>query len=148
LTTVRCAEFWKDYGKLPADIRTRAEKQFSLLKENPQHPRLHFKKLRDRSGQEIWSARVTLKYPVVADTHLNSNGARAECWALVQALDRPWDQNETAARKPSLFGLRLMEIPSLGGRERKQEHREPQSKEQSKCVGRRRQFKFDQPKDR
>jgi len=60
------ADFWNGYGKLPADIRTRADKQFSLLKENPQHPSLHFKKLGDRNGQEIWSARVTLKYRALA----------------------------------------------------------------------------------
>jgi hypothetical protein len=29
---------------------------------NPQHPSLHFKKLGGSKGQEIWSARVTLKY--------------------------------------------------------------------------------------
>ena len=51
-----------DYKKLPADIRARADKQFELLKANPQHPSLHFKKFGDRKGQEIWSAQVTLKY--------------------------------------------------------------------------------------
>jgi hypothetical protein len=35
-----------------------------LLKNNPQHPSLQFKKLGDRNGQEIWTARVTLKYRV------------------------------------------------------------------------------------
>lgn len=60
------ADFWNDYRKLPAGIRARADKQFSLLKENPQHPSLHFKKLGDRNGQEIWSARVTLKYRALA----------------------------------------------------------------------------------
>jgi hypothetical protein len=60
------ADFWNDYQRLPADIRTRADKQFALLKANPQHPSLHFKKLGDRNGQEIWSARVTLKYRALA----------------------------------------------------------------------------------
>lgn len=60
------ADFWSGYGKLPADIRARADKQFSFLKENPQHPSLHFKKLGDHYGQEIWSARVTLKYQASA----------------------------------------------------------------------------------
>ena len=60
------ADFWSDYGKLPADIRIRADKQFYLLKENSQHPSLHFKKLGDRNGREIWSARVTLKYRALA----------------------------------------------------------------------------------
>lgn len=37
------ADFWNDYRELPAAIRARADKQFALLKENPQHPSLHFK---------------------------------------------------------------------------------------------------------
>jgi hypothetical protein len=60
------ADFWNDYRALPADIRVRADKQFVLLKNKPQHPSLQFKKLGDRNGQEIWSARVTLKYRVLA----------------------------------------------------------------------------------
>jgi hypothetical protein len=51
---------------LPADIRARAEKQFGLLKADPQHPSLQFKKLADRNGQEIWSARVSLNYRALA----------------------------------------------------------------------------------
>jgi len=60
------ADFWNNYRGLPAEIRTRADKQFALLKTDPQHPSLHFKKLADRNGQEIWSARVTLKYRALA----------------------------------------------------------------------------------
>lgn len=60
------ADFWNDYRALPADIRARADKQFALLKNNPRHPSLQFKKLGERSGQEIWSARVTLKYRALA----------------------------------------------------------------------------------
>jgi hypothetical protein len=60
------ADFWNDYRTLPADIRPRADKQYALLKENPQHPSLQFKKLGERNGQEIWSARVTLKYRALA----------------------------------------------------------------------------------
>lgn len=51
---------------MSADIRTRADKQFALLKDNPQHPSLQFKKLGERRGQEIWSARVTLTYRALA----------------------------------------------------------------------------------
>jgi hypothetical protein len=60
------ADFWNDYRALPADIRARADKQFVLLKNNPHHPSLKFKKLGDRKGHEIWSARVTLKYRALA----------------------------------------------------------------------------------
>ena len=47
-------------------IRNRAEKQFSLLKVDPHHPSLQFKKVGVRQGAEIWSARVTLSYRTVA----------------------------------------------------------------------------------
>jgi len=60
------ADFWTDYHALPAEIRARADKQFVLLKDNPQHPSLQFKKIGERNGQEIWSARVTLKYRALA----------------------------------------------------------------------------------
>ncbi|MDQ6665561.1 MAG: hypothetical protein M3Z23_14355 [Acidobacteriota bacterium] len=59
-------DFWHEYQSLPPDIRNRADKQFLLLKANPQHPSLHFKKLAERHGQEIWSARVTLNYRALA----------------------------------------------------------------------------------
>ena len=60
------AEFWKDYRALPPEIRERADKQFSFLKANPRHPSVQFKKLTDRGGQELCSARVTLKYRALA----------------------------------------------------------------------------------
>jgi hypothetical protein len=59
-------DFWKEYWTLPQGIRTRADKQFSLLKANPQHPSLQFKKVGERHGNEIWSVRVTLNYRALA----------------------------------------------------------------------------------
>jgi mRNA-degrading endonuclease RelE of RelBE toxin-antitoxin system len=53
------ADFWKEYRALPPSIRDRADKQFALLRANPRHPSLQFKKLTERGGQELWSARVT-----------------------------------------------------------------------------------------
>ena len=58
--------FWGEYRALPPDIRVRADRQFSLLKANPQYPSLQFKKIGERQGQELWSARVTLNYRAVA----------------------------------------------------------------------------------
>jgi hypothetical protein len=46
-------DFWQQYLALPQEIRLRADKQFSLLKANPQHPSLQFKKVGERHGQEI-----------------------------------------------------------------------------------------------
>jgi len=60
------ADFWNDYHSLPADVRARADKQFALLRSNPQHPSLQFKKLGERKGQEIWCVRVTLKHRALA----------------------------------------------------------------------------------
>jgi hypothetical protein len=60
------AGFWKDYDALPAEIRGRADKQFALMKANPQHPSLRFKKIGDRDGREVWSARISLKYRALA----------------------------------------------------------------------------------
>ena len=60
------AEFWEAYFALPEDIRRRADKQFGLLKENPQHASLQFKKIGERQGREIWSARVTVKHRALA----------------------------------------------------------------------------------
>ena len=60
------ADFWNDYRALPVDVRARADKQFALLQANPQHPSLQFRKIGERRGEEIWSARVTLKYRALA----------------------------------------------------------------------------------
>jgi hypothetical protein len=58
--------FWRAYQALPPEIRNRADKQFALLKTNPQHPSLQFKKVGESRGQEVWSARVTLSYRTLA----------------------------------------------------------------------------------
>jgi hypothetical protein len=60
------ADFWNNYRALSVEVRARADKQFALLRANPQHPSLQFKKIGDRRGEEIWSARVTLKYRALA----------------------------------------------------------------------------------
>ena len=68
----RCMEhrategFWRAYQALPPEIRSRAGKQFALLKSNPQYPSLQFKKVGESHGQEVWSARVILNYRALA----------------------------------------------------------------------------------
>ena len=59
-------DFWHEYRALPKEIRIRADKQFSLLQANPQHPSLQFKKVGERHGQEFWSVRVSLNYRALA----------------------------------------------------------------------------------
>jgi hypothetical protein len=53
--------FWRGYHQLPEQVRALADKQFLLLKANPQHPSLHFK----RVGR-FYSARVGTHYRVLA----------------------------------------------------------------------------------
>ena len=45
--------FWCCFDALPKEIKEIARKNYSLLKENPKHPSLHFKKV-----GKLWSARV------------------------------------------------------------------------------------------
>jgi hypothetical protein len=54
-------QFWSLYGQLPADVRELADKNYELLKQNPQHPSLHFKKI-----GHYWSVRVGLRYRALA----------------------------------------------------------------------------------
>ncbi|MCA8991471.1 MAG: hypothetical protein KDA69_16665 [Planctomycetaceae bacterium] len=37
--------FWKCYGELPDAVRKLADKNFQLLKADPNHPSLHFKRV-------------------------------------------------------------------------------------------------------
>jgi hypothetical protein len=37
--------FWEAYGRLPKQVRDLADKTYALLKSNPQHPSLQFKKV-------------------------------------------------------------------------------------------------------
>ena len=60
------AKFWQRYSVLPSEIRVRADQKFVFLKADRQHPSLRFRKVGERRGQEIWSARITLGYRAVA----------------------------------------------------------------------------------
>jgi hypothetical protein len=57
LTHYAAPSFWRAYRELPKPIQALADKQFQLLKSNPQHPSLHFK----RVGR-FHSARVGAHY--------------------------------------------------------------------------------------
>lgn len=54
-------DFWSCYRALPKEVQALADKSFGLLKGNPKHPSLHFKKV-----GRFWSARVGLHYRAVA----------------------------------------------------------------------------------
>ena len=38
-------DFWRDYNDLPREVQRLADKNFELLKAEPSHPSLHFKKV-------------------------------------------------------------------------------------------------------
>lgn len=53
--------FWRAYRGLPREVRALADRSYQVLKANPAHPSLHFKKV----GQ-LWSARIGLHYRALA----------------------------------------------------------------------------------
>lgn len=56
--------FWKSYERLPSEVRAIADKNFDLLKADPYHPSLHFKKI-----GRYWSVRVGLEYRALGTRH-------------------------------------------------------------------------------
>ena len=54
-------KFWAAYRALPQPVRALADKNFALLKADPDHPSLHFKRI----GQ-FFSVRVGLRYRALA----------------------------------------------------------------------------------
>ena len=53
--------FWAGFDDLPEAVQKTARKNFRLLKNNPQHPALHFKKV-----GKFWSVRVGLNHRALA----------------------------------------------------------------------------------
>jgi len=51
--------FWQCFGVLPAEIRSLARRTFTLLRESPTHPSLHFKQV---NNGRYRSVRVGLHY--------------------------------------------------------------------------------------
>ncbi len=50
-------EFWDAFERLPLEIQALARSNYEILKLNPRHPSLHFKKV---GGQ--WSVRIGMGY--------------------------------------------------------------------------------------
>jgi len=55
------ARFWTSLARLPEPIQRVARQNSALLKVNPAHPSLHFKKIGN-----LWSARVGANYRALA----------------------------------------------------------------------------------
>lgn len=54
-------KFWAAYEVLPFQVRRLADANYALLKRDPQHPSLQFKKV-----GRYWSVRVGLRYRALA----------------------------------------------------------------------------------
>ena len=54
-------DFWELFNELPEEIQKLARENFELLKADPRHPSLHFKKV----GQ-YWAVRVGRRYRALA----------------------------------------------------------------------------------
>jgi hypothetical protein len=92
--------FWKCYQGLPKEVRKLADRCYALLKENPAHPSLHFKKV----GQ-FWSARVGLHYRALA---VEAGEDRAWFWIGSHA-----DYDRLLGRQPA--NQRLQPTAARGG---------------------------------
>jgi len=55
------ADFWDCYGRLPAAVQWLADANYDLLRADPWHPSLHFK----RVGR-LWAVRVGKGYRALA----------------------------------------------------------------------------------
>jgi len=53
--------FWSAYQQFPAHIQKIADQNYQILKENPNHPSLHFKKIK-----KYRSVRVGIHYRALA----------------------------------------------------------------------------------
>ena len=61
-TTARAAAAnYEAFAKLPIAVRDLADKNYALLKEDPQHPSLRLKKV-----GRFWSVRIGLRYRALA----------------------------------------------------------------------------------
>ncbi len=49
--------FWSAYETLPTSVQRLADRNYEVLKENPKHPSLHFKK-----AGRYWSVRIGIRY--------------------------------------------------------------------------------------
>lgn len=55
-------KFWYYYRQLPDEIRDLADKSFAILRTNPHHPSLRFKRV-----GKYWSVRVGLHFRALAN---------------------------------------------------------------------------------
>ena len=79
-------EFWALYEKLPKDIQGLADKNFALLKENPEHPSLYLKTV-----GRYWSIRIGEKNRAVG-VEVGDEGL-LWCWIGSHAEYESWSKS-------------------------------------------------------
>ncbi len=52
--------FWEYYRQLPREVQALADKSYALLRTDPHHPSLHFKRV--GRTRQLWSVRVGAHY--------------------------------------------------------------------------------------
>jgi hypothetical protein len=55
-------DFWDHYNSLPKEVRELADKNYALLQDNPLHPSLHFRRIKE----DLWTVRVGRQYRALA----------------------------------------------------------------------------------
>jgi len=86
------SRFWALYHALPADVRQIADKNFTLVKSDPRHPSLHFKRI-----GELWSVRVGDRYRALGTDVDDGNAGSGSA---------PMRSTTRSSAKLSLEGLR------------------------------------------
>ena len=79
-------EFWTFYEKLPKDIQGLADKNFALLKENPEHPSLYLKTV-----GRYWSIRIGEKNRALG-VEVGDKGL-LWCWIRSHAEYESWSKS-------------------------------------------------------
>ena len=75
--------FWEAYSRLPKNIRALADKNFELLKNNPQHPSLQFKRVGRFRSARVGNRYRALAVEVDADLLWFWIGSHAEYDAII-----------------------------------------------------------------
>ena len=79
-------DFWACYQILPESVQSLADKNFILLKNNPYHPSLHFKRIKMKLNKNI--AKLSQMKNIVNDEYVDASiKDRIEMvWDITQEL--------------------------------------------------------------
>jgi len=61
VTHFTSSSFWSAYEALPSSVKQVADRNYELLKTDPKHPSLHFKKIK-----RYWTIRAGIHYRALA----------------------------------------------------------------------------------